>query len=531
MITVQNVSLRYGKRIIFEDVNVKFTKGNCYGIIGANGSGKTTFLKILSGEIDPLTGTIEIMPGKRIAVLKQNHFEYDDWGVLDTVISGHQKLWAIIQEKDKLYAKPDFSEKDGIRASELEVEFAEMEGWNAESDAATLLSNLGIEESLHYKQMKDIGVAEKVRVLLAQALFGTPDILMLDEPTNNLDAPSIAWLENYLAEYPNIIIVVSHDRHFLDVICTHVADIDFNKITLFTGNYSFWYETSQLILKQRADKNKKTEDKRKDLLDFIARFSANASKAKQATSRKKALEKLNIEEIKPSNRRYPGIAFQQSREAGNQILQVTNLAQKNEENEFLFKNITFTVNKGDKIAILADNRLAITSFFNTIAELEQPIEGNIQWGVTINYGLLPNDNTEFFTKDENLMDWLAQYSTNKEEPFIRGFLGRMLFSGEETLKKVGVLSGGEKVRCMLSRLMLQSPNVLILDDPTNHLDMETIISLNNALSEYKGAILFHSHDHQLTQTVANRIIILTNNGVIDKLMSYDEYLETLIVKK
>lgn len=527
MITTQNISLRYGKRVIFEDVDIRFTKGNCYGIIGANGAGKTTFLKILAGEIDPLTGNVEITPGMRMAVLKQNHFAYDDWQVLNTVIAGHQKLWDIMQEKDAIYAKPDFSDEDGIRASELETEFAEMNGWNAESDAAALLSNLGIHESLHHKLMKDINAAEKVRVLLAQALFGMPDILMLDEPTNDLDAASIAWLENYLADYPNIIIVVSHDRHFLDAICTHVADIDFGKITLFTGNYSFWYESSQLALKQRADKNKKTEDKRKELLDFIARFSANASKARQATSRKKALEKLNLEDIKPSNRRYPGITFQQSREAGNQILEINQLGKQNSEGEWLFRQVSLTVNKGDKIAVLADNHLAVTAFFNILAGASQADEGQIEWGVTINPSYLPNDNSAFFTQDANLMDWLRDYSTDKDEVFIRSFLGRMLFSGEETLKKVSVLSGGEKMRCMIARLMLQTPNLLLLDEPTNHLDMETIISLNNALVDYKGTVLFSSHDHQLTQTVANRILKLTSEGAIDKLMTYDEYLASV----
>ncbi len=523
MITVTNVSLRYGKRLLFEDVNLKFTKGNCYGIIGANGAGKSTFLKILAGDIEPTTGMIDITPGERMAVLKQNHNEFDMHQVIHTVMMGHKKLWTIIQEKDALYAKPDFNEEDGLRVGELEAEFAEMNGWNAESDAAELLSNLGVKEDLHYMPMEQLSGKEKVRVLIAQALFGNPDILLMDEPTNDLDIDTISWLENFLAEYENTVIVVSHDRHFLDAVCTHVADIDYGKISIFTGNYSFWYQSSQLMLQLMAQKNKKVEDKRRELQEFISRFSANASKAKQATSRKKALEKLNLEELRPSNRKYPGIFFTPERDLGDQVLQVINLS-KELDGKTLFKNITFTAEKGDKIAVVSKYPLAKTYFFEAIAGERHADSGEYKWGVTITNNYLPTDNAPFFTGDMNLIDWLRQYSKEKDESYIRGFLGRMLFSGEESLKSCKVLSGGEKVRCMISRAMLLGGNALILDEPTNHLDLESIEALNTGLSDFKGFIIFTSHDHQFMQTIANRIIEITPNGVIDRLMSYDEYI-------
>jgi len=524
MITVSNLSLRYGKRVLFEEVNLKFTPGNCYGVIGANGAGKSTFLKILSGDIDPTTGHVSLDKGMRMAVLKQNHFEFDAFPVLETVLRGHQKLWNNMQEKETLYAKPDFSDADGERVAQLEADFAEMDGWNAESDAANLLSNLGIGENLHYNLMQELSGAEKVKVLLAQALFGNPDILLLDEPTNDLDHKTIAWLENFLADFKNIVIVVSHDRHFLDAVCTHVADIDFSKIQIFTGNYSFWYESSQLALRQKQDQNKKMEDKKKELLDFIARFSANASKSKQATSRKKALEKLNIEDIKPSNRKYPAIIFKPEREPGDQILRVENLS-ASQDGETLFSGLTFSINKGDKIAFIADNQQAITLLFKVLAGEVQPDAGEFKWGVTIKFGHLPNDNSEYFQSDLNLIDWLRQYSDEKDETYIRGFLGKMLFSGEETFKKTQVLSGGEKVRCMVSRLMLLLPNLVILDEPTNHLDLESITAFNNSLVDFKGNVLFTSHDHTFVETVANRIIELFPGGYIDREMNYDEYLE------
>ena len=530
MITVNNVSLRYGKRILFDEVNLKFTKGNCYGIIGANGAGKSTFMKIISGEIEPTTGIIDITPGERMAVLKQNHFEFDQHSVIHTVMMGHKKLWNIIQEKDALYAKPDFSEEDGIRVGDLEAEFGEMNGWNAESDAAELLSNLGIREELHYEFMENLSGKEKVRVLLAQALYGNPDILLLDEPTNGLDIETIGWLENFLADYQNTVIVVSHDRHFLDAVCTHVADIDYGKITIFTGNYSFWYQSSQLMLQLMSQKNKKTEDKRKELQDFISRFSANASKAKQATSRKKALEKLNIEELRPSTRKYPGIFFTPERDLGDQVLQVNQISKKIGD-KTLFHNITFTAEKGDKIAIVSRDPLAKTNFFEIIAGEKEADHGTFKWGVTVTNNYLPNENHTFFTGDLNLIDWLRQYSKDKDESFVRGFLGRMLFSGEESLKSCKVLSGGEKVRCMISRGMLLGGNALILDEPTNHLDMESITAFNNALQDFKGFVIFTSHDHQFMQTVANRIIEITPNGIIDKLMSYDEYIVDPKVKE
>lgn len=524
MISAANLSLRYGKRVLFDEVNIKFTPGNCYGIIGANGAGKSTFLKILSGEIEPTTGQVSITPGERMSVLKQNHFEFDNCQVLQTVMMGNKKLWDVIQEKDAIYAKADFSDADGIRAGELEVLFAEMEGWNAESDAANMLSGLGVKEELHFKLMSELSGKEKVRVLLAQALFGNPDILLLDEPTNDLDVETIAWLENFLADFENTVIVVSHDRHFLDAVCTHIADIDFGKIQLYTGNYTFWYESSQLALRQRSDQNKKIEDKRKELQEFIERFSANASKSRQATSRKKLLEKLVVDDIKPSTRKYPGIIFKAERDCGDQILSVENLRKNAPDGMAHFANITFTLNKGDKVAILSKEHIAITSFFDIIMGEETADAGEYNWGSTITKSYLPNENAKFFTAEYNLIDWLRQYSTEKDETFIRGFLGRMLFSGEETFKKSNVLSGGEKVRCMISRMMLTNANCLILDEPTNHLDLESITAFNNALKDWKHCALFTSHDHEFVQTVANRIIEITPNGVIDKRMTYDEYI-------
>jgi ATPase subunit of ABC transporter with duplicated ATPase domains len=524
MITVNNLSLRYGKRLLFDEVNLKFMHGNCYGVIGANGAGKSTFLKILSGEIDANTGTVSITPGERMSVLSQNHFAYDAFPVLQTVMMGNKKLWDIIQEKDALYAKPDFSDKDGEKVGELETIFAEMEGWNAESDAANLLSELGVKEQLHNTLMSELNPKEKVRVLLAQALYGNPDILLLDEPTNDLDVDTITWLENFLADFQNIVIVVSHDRHFLDAVCTHVADIDFCKIKLYTGNYTFWYESSQLALRQRADQNKKVEDKRKELQSFIERFSANASKSRQATSRKKLLEKLVVDDIQASTRKYPGIIFKADRDCGDQILSVTKLAKSSPEGIPWFSDVTFTLDKGDKVAILSKEHLAITAFFEIITGASKPDKGEFLWGSTITKSYLPNENATFFKRDDNMVDWLREYSADKLETYIRGFLGRMLFSGEEALKKVNVLSGGEKVRCMISRMMLTNANCLILDEPTNHLDLETITAFNNALKDWKHVALFTSHDHEFTQTVANRIIELTPTGAIDKRMPYDEYI-------
>ncbi|WP_162426219.1 ABC-F family ATP-binding cassette domain-containing protein [Pontibacter pudoricolor] len=524
MISTNNVSLRYGKRTLFEDVTIKFIPGNCYGLIGANGAGKSTFLKILSGEIEPNTGSVEIPAKARLAVLKQNHFAFDEYPVLQTVIMGHKRLFDIMQEKDAIYAKADFTDADGERAAELEGEFADMEGWNAEYEAAELLSGLGISENLHYSLMRDLSGSEKVRVLLAQALFGNPDILLLDEPTNNLDAESIMWLENFLGNFPNTVIVVSHDRHFLDAVCTHVADIDFGKIKMYAGNYGFWYESSQLALKQRSDANKKTEDKRKELEEFIRRFSANASKSKQATSRAKLLEKLTVDDIQPSSRKYPYIAFKPEREAGNQLLHVENLS-KSVEGQPIFTDVSFMVDKGDKIAILGRNDVAATLFFKILAGEEKADSGDFKWGTTINAAFFPKDNAEYFNTDLNLVDWLRQYSVEKDESFIRGFLGRMLFSGEESLKKANVLSGGEKVRCMFSKMMLQSGNFLVMDDPTNHLDLESITALNNSLKDFDGTVLFASHDLQFVDTIANRIIELTPNGMIDKRMTYEEYLQ------
>ncbi len=526
MIQVSNLSLQFGKRVLFEDVNLKFTDGNCYGVIGANGAGKSTFLKILTGDQDPNRGGIHIEPGKRMAVLKQNHHEFDDYTVLNTVMMGYHELWEIMEEKDAIYAKPDFSEEDGMRASELEGKFAEMDGWNAETDAATLLSNLGITEDQHYNQMTDMPGDLKVRILLAQALFGNPDILVLDEPTNDLDIKTISWLEDFLLDFKNTVIVVSHDRHFLDTVCTHICDIDYAKINLFTGNYTFWYKSSQLASRQMSDKNKKMEDKRKELQEFISRFSANAAKSKQATSRRKLLEKLQLEDIKPSSRKYPGIIFEQERDAGDQILHIHGLS-SSLDGESLFKNFDLNVSKGDKIAFISKNSMAVSRFFEIITENAQADSGDYNYGTTIKTTYLPNDNSGYFQDDLNLIDWLRQYATTDEERdevYLRGFLGKMLFSGEEALKSAKVLSGGEKVRCMISRMMFGRGNVLILDEPTNHLDLESITAFNNALINFPGTVLFTSHDHQFVQTVANRIIELTPNGFIDKLMSYDDYL-------
>lgn len=530
MLNVTNLSLRYGKRTLFEEVNLKFTSGNCYGVIGANGAGKSTFLKILSGEIDPTTGNVSIDPGERMSVLKQNHFEFDHYPVLQTVLMGNKKLYSIMKEKDTLYAKPDFTDEDGERAAELESQFAEMDGWNAESDAANLLSGLGVNETEHHKLMKDLNGKEKVRVLLAQALFGNPEILLLDEPTNDLDVETISWLENFLADFQNTVIVVSHDRHFLDSVCTHIVDIDFSKIQLYTGNYTFWYESSQLALRQRADQNKKMEDKRKELQEFVERFSANASKSRQATSRKKLLDKLVIDNIQPSTRKYPGIIFRPDRDCGDQILNVENLAAANPEGGFHFANVTFTLVKGDKVAILSKEHSSRTAFYEIITGGQKPDQGEYLWGGTITSAYLPNDNASYFNAEENLVDWLRNYSKEKDETYIRGFLGKMLFSGEEVLKKSNVLSGGEKVRCMISRMMLAGANCLIMDEPTNHLDLESITAFNNALKDWKHIAIFSSHDHEFVQTVANRIIEITPNGIIDKRMSYDDYLEDKNIK-
>ncbi len=526
MLNVNNLSLQFGKRVLFDEVNVKFVNGNCYGVIGANGAGKSTFLKILTGHQDPTTGRVELEPGKRMAVLNQNHFEFDQVQVLQTVIMGHKRLYEIMVEKDALYAKEDFSEADGMKTAELEGEFADLEGWNAETDAATLLSNLGIEESKHYLLMEDLSNDLKVRVLLAQALFGNPDVLILDEPTNDLDLQTISWLEDFLMDFKNTVIVVSHDRHFLDTVCTHVCDIDFSKINLFTGNYSFWYQSSQLALRQRADKNKKAEEKKKELLDFISRFSANAAKSKQATSRRKMLTNLDLEEIKPSSRKYPGITFHQDRDAGNQILTINDLS-KSVDGKYLFKGLNIIVNKGDKIAFVSKNSVALTAFFEIMNKRINPDTGDFTLGTTITTAYLPNDNHEYFEGKMNLIEWLRQYAQTdeeREEVYLRTFLGRMLFTGEEVLKQSSVLSGGEKVRCMLSKMMLAKANLLMMDEPTNHLDLESITALNNAMRDYQGTMLFTSHDHELVNTVANRIIEITPNGLIDKMMPFDDYL-------
>ena len=526
MLSVQNLSLQFGKRILFDDVNLKFVNGNCYGVIGANGAGKSTFLKILTGDQDPTTGLVNLEPGKRMAVLKQDHFEFDKITVLQTVIMGHKRIYEIMVEKDAIYAKPDFSEEDGMRTGELEAEFADLEGWNAETDAAALLSNLGIEEAKHYQNMEELSSDLKVRVLLAQALFGNPDVLILDEPTNDLDIQTIAWLEDFLFEFKNTVIVVSHDRHFLDTVCTHVCDIDFSKINLFTGNYSFWYQSSQLALRQRSDKNKKAEEKKKELMEFIARFSANAAKSKQATSRRKMLDNLDLSEIQPSSRKYPGITFHQERDAGNQILSLTGLS-KNSSDGVLFSNINLIVNKGDRIAFVSKNSIAITALFQILNGSIKADNGEFTYGTTIKSAYLPNDNSNYFSSKDSLIDWLRQYAQTDEERedvYLRTFLGRMLFTGEEAMKSATVLSGGEKVRCMLSKMMLAKGNLIVMDEPTNHLDLESITALNNAMAEFRGTLLFTSHDHELVNTVANRIIEITPTGTIDKMMKYDDYL-------
>jgi len=523
MITVTNLGMQFGKRVLFQDVNLKFTSGNCYGIIGANGAGKSTLMKILSGELSPTHGSVAQGSGERMSVLEQDHFKFDDCTVIETVLRGHTVLWDIMQEKDALYAKPDFSDEDGIRASELEEKFAELEGWNAESDAAALLSGLGIKEDRHQMMMRDMSGNEKVRVLLAKALFGNPDNLLLDEPTNDLDLDTVAWLENYLSNCENTVLVVSHDRHFLDAVSTHTLDIDYNKISLFAGNYSFWYESSQLALRQQQQANKKAEEKRKELLEFIQRFSANVAKSKQTTSRKKMLEKLNVEEIQPSSRRYPGIIFTPEREPGNKILEIKGLT-ASVDGELLFRDVNFQVEKGDKIAFLSHDPRAMTAFFEIINGKRKPDAGTYEWGQTITTAYLPLDNSEFFNTDLNLVDWLGQWSRDTSEIYIKGFLGKMLFSGEEVLKKASVLSGGEKMRCMIARMMMTDANTLVLDSPTNHLDLESIQAFNNTLRSFRGNLLFASHDHEFIQTVANRIIEFTPAGIIDKLMDYDDYI-------
>lgn len=528
MITVNNLGLQYGKRVLFDEVDLKFTKGNCYGVIGANGAGKSTFMKIMSGEIDPTRGSISIEPGNRMAVLKQNHFEFEEEEVLNTVLMGHKEMYDIMVEKNAIYMNPDATEADGLRAADLENKYGEMGGWTAESDAAELLSNMGIKEDLHYKLMKDLSGPEKVKVLLAQALFGNPDILLLDEPTNDLDAETVTWLADFLADFNNLVIVVSHDRYFLDMVCTHIVDIDFNRIRIFTGNYTFWYESSQLMAQQIANKNKKLEQKRAEMMEFIQRFSANASKSRQATARKKALDKLNLEEIRPSSRKYPFIFFQMEREPGDQILRVEKLRKYNAEGELLFGDVSFTMNQGEKIALLSRDSAALTAFFNILSGKDKDYSGKFEFGQTITTAYLPNENQEYFSNenDLDLINWLRQFSQEKDEQFIRGFLGRMLFSGEEVYKKSSVLSGGEKVRCMLSKMMLAQPNFLLLDEPTNHLDLESITALNNALRDFKGNLIMTSHDHQLMQTAANRIIEISPNGMIDRLMDFDDYLRS-----
>ncbi|PEJ54573.1 ABC transporter ATP-binding protein [Bacillus sp. AFS002410] len=532
MITVSNVSLRFADRKLFDDVNIKFTPGNCYGLIGANGAGKSTFIKILSGDIEPSTGDVIVTPGERLAVLKQNQFEYEEFEVLQTVIMGHTRLFEVMKEKDAIYMKEDFTEEDGMKAAELEGEFAELNGWEAESEAAILLKGLGITEDLHYKKMGELQAGEKVKVLLAQALFGQPDILLLDEPTNNLDLKAVQWLENFLINFENTVIVVSHDRHFLNQVCTHMADLDFGKIQLYVGNYDFWYESSQLAQRLMSDANKKKEEKIKELQGFIARFSSNASKAKQATSRKKLLDKITLDDIRPSSRRYPFVGFTPEREVGNDLLTVDGIT-KTVDGEKVLDNVRFTVNKGDKIAFVGKNDVAISTLFKILMGEIEPDSGSFKWGVTTSQAFFPKDNSEFFEKsDMNLIEWLRQFSPQDEsESFLRGFLGRMLFSGEEVMKKASVLSGGEKVRCMLSKMMLSGANVLVLDDPTNHLDLESITALNNGLIAFKGTALFTSHDHQFIQTIANRIIEVTPNGLVDKECTYDEFLENKDLQK
>ncbi len=522
MIQVNNLGIQFGKRTLFQDVNLTFTHGNCYGIIGANGAGKSTLMRILSGQLAPTHGTVTFGPGERLSVLSQDHFEFDECTVIETVLRGHTVLWDIMQEKDAIYAKEDFSDADGIRAAELEDKFAELEGWNAESDAAALLSGLGIKEDRHYMLMKDMSANEKVRVLLAKALYGNPDNLLLDEPTNDLDLDTVAWLENYLANFENTVLVVSHDRHFLDAVSTHTLDIDYNKISLFAGNYSFWYQSSQLALRQQQAANKKAEEKKKELLEFIRRFSANVAKSKQTTSRKKMLEKLNVEEIKPSTRRYPGIIFTPEREPGNKILEVKGLT-ASVDGTTLFHDINFQIEKGDKVAFLSRDPRAMTALFEIINGKRKADAGDYEWGQTITYSYLPLDNSPFFNTDLNLVDWLCQYSSDSSEIYLKGFLGKMLFSGEEVLKKASVLSGGEKIRCMIARMMLTNANCLVLDSPTNHLDLESIQAFNNTLQNYPGIVMMSSHDHEFIQTVCNRIIELTPNGIIDKMTDYDDY--------
>lgn len=523
MIQTNNLSIQFGKRVLFQDVNLTFGRGNCYGVIGANGAGKSTLMRILSGQLTPTSGTVTMGPGERLSVLEQDHFKFDDCTVMETVLRGHTVLWDIMQEKDAIYAKEDFSDEDGIRAAELEERFAELEGWNAESDAAALLSGLGIRESRHTMLMRDVSANEKVRVLLAKALFGNPDNLLLDEPTNDLDLETVSWLENYLANFENTVLVVSHDRHFLDAVSTHTLDIDYNKVSLFAGNYSFWYQSSQLALRQQQAANKKAEEKRKELLEFIRRFSANVAKSKQTTSRKKMLEKLNIEEIQPSTRRYPGIIFTPAREVGNKILEVKGLRAE-VDGEVLFSDVNFQIEKGDKVAFLSRDPRAMTALFRIIMGGRRPEAGDFAWGQTITTAYLPLDNSPYFETDLNLVDWLCQYSSDSSEIYLKGFLGKMLFSGEEVLKKASVLSGGEKIRCMIAKMMLTDANTLVLDSPTNHLDLESIQAFNNTLQNYKGVILMSSHDHEFIQTVCNRIIELTPGGVIDKMMDYDDYI-------
>lgn len=530
MITVSNVSVQFGKRVLFNDVNLKFTHGNCYGIIGANGAGKSTFLRAISGDLDPTTGSITLGPGERLSVLSQDHFKWDAFTVMDTVMMGHSVLWDIMKQREALYAKEDFTDEDGLKVSELEEKFAELDGWNAESDAASLLSGLGIKEDKHYVLVGDLSGKEKVRVMLAQALYGNPDNLLLDEPTNDLDMETVMWLEEYLSNFEHTVLVVSHDRHFLDAVSTHTVDIDFGKINQFAGNYSFWYESSQLALRQQQNQRAKADEKRKELEEFIRRFSANVAKSKQTTSRKKMLEKLNVDEIKPSSRKYPGIIFTPDREPGNQILEVSGLSKKTEEGEVLFSDVNFNVEKGDKIVFLSRDPRAMTALFEIINENIKPDSGTFKWGVTITTAYLPLDNTAFFESDLNLVDWLSQYGEGNEV-YMKSFLGRMLFSGEEVLKKVNVLSGGEKMRCMIARMQLRNANCLILDTPTNHLDLESIQAFNNNLKTYKGNVLFSSHDHEFIQTVANRIIELTPNGIIDKMMEYDEYIASDHIKE
>ena len=530
MITVSNVSVQFGKRVLFNDVNLKFTSGNCYGIIGANGAGKSTFLRTIYGDLDPTTGNITLGPGERLSVLSQDHFKWDAFTVMDTVMMGHTVLWDIMKQREELYAKEDFTDEDGLKVSELEEKFAELDGWNAESDAAMLLSGLGVKEDKHYVLMGELSGKEKVRVMLAQALYGNPDNLLLDEPTNDLDMETVTWLEEYLSNFEHTVLVVSHDRHFLDSVCTHTVDIDYGKINMFAGNYSFWYESSQLALRQQQNQKAKAEEKKKELEEFIRRFSANVAKSKQTTSRKKMLEKLNVEEIKPSSRKYPGIIFTPEREPGNQILEVSGLSKKTEEGVVLFNDVNFNVEKGDKIVFISRNPRAMTAFFEIINGNMKPDAGHLNWGVTITTAYLPLDNTDFFNTDLNLVDWLGQYGEGNEV-YMKGFLGRMLFSGEEVLKKVSVLSGGEKMRCMIARMQLRNANCLILDTPTNHLDLESIQAFNNNLKTYKGNILFSSHDHEFIQTVANRVIELTPNGIIDKMMEYDEYITSDHIKE